>query len=376
MQKGGLYIHFPFCKSKCDYCNFYSVSKSFNKDLIEKYINCLILEIIKYNKVAKSFPFDSIYFGGGTPSLIPINYLQRILSVLTENYNLTENIDITLECNPRDVNYEVISNYKKIGINRITLGVQTLDENAYKIIGRQGGLCSFDKLNKISQVKDVALCVDMIIGIPGQTRQNCIDDLKKIIKAKPKHISVYLLTVEKNTKLYKRIKLDNSFDSLQVEQFKAVIELLVNAGYEHYEVSNFALPGFKSKHNLKYWNFEPYIGFGPSAHSFFYNKRWHNEANVDNYILNKNIIEEDERNENSQIVEFIMTGLRLREGFSINQFKTIFDRDFPENILIKLNEQGEYVEKYEKDDTIFYRITDKGFFLTDEIIFKVVEDLI
>lgn len=341
MKKIGIYIHIPFCRSKCFYCDFISYC---NKDeKIDKYIECVKKEI-KYkqeeiNKFSKKnnedIEIDTIYIGGGTPSYIKKEYIVDILQCVETGFHISKNCEITIEVNPDSVDIEKLIEYKKIGINRISIGLQSAENKLLKEIGRPHNFEQFKKAyENIEKAGFNNINVDLMIGLPNQDIDNVKKSLKEILKLNPTHISVYSLILEEGTVLYKKIEngdLELPVDSIEREMYWYVKDKLEQNEYIHYEISNFAKPNKESKHNLNCWNQNEYLGIGLSAHSFFNNIRFSNIEKIDEYIDNI----EDGYIERNQIIneildleskqrEFMILGLRTIKGVEIRLFKEKF----------------------------------------------------
>ena len=351
----GIYIHIPFCKQKCNYCDFVSYTNKCEK--IEEYIKCLKEEIKLFD--FSNYNVTTIYIGGGTPSYIDSSYIKEIMEEIykkieIKNKNLEDSIEITIEVNPGTVTKEKIEDYKEVGINRISIGLQSTKDNLLKQLGR---IHSFqDFLNTYNLVKEVGfnnINVDLMLGFPNQTIKDLKASLEEIIKLDPNHISIYSLIVEENTKLFNKIengelKLPN--EELERNMYWYVKNTLELNGYNHYEISNFSKKHKESKHNMNCWNQEEYIGFGVAAHSYIDNIRFSNTDNIEEYIENinsnnkeKSITIEEKQSLESKKNEFMMLGFRKIEGVNISKFKEKFV-DNPiylyKEKLNKLVEQG------------------------------------
>ena len=348
--------------------------------LIKRYINRLIQEIEDRSVDLSGDNIDTVYIGGGTPSLLACEDVYRILQTVRENYNLDNNgVEITIECNPEDFSFKKIVKYRHIGINRVVLGVQTLNEHFHSIIGRSSGVCDDKTLSGFIDIDDIIHGIDLITGIPGQTVEGLSLELEKICRLKPEHISVYSLTIEKGTNIYNRLKFSSSLEDQQRTMLEVVVHKLKGSGYDHYEVSNFALPSFSSRHNLKYWKFLSYIGFGVGAHSFYHNERFYNTLSIDEYInCDKLILMKDERIDNSRIVEYIFSGMRLLQGISLRDFESKLHLSMPEEIMNRLRgiaERGYIIIEEYKDDTSV-RFTLEGLFIMDSLTYEVLEPVL
>ncbi len=335
----GIYIHIPFCKKKCFYCDF--VSYENKENLIQEYIDAVCLEILQNAEILSEYNISTIYFGGGTPSLIKVEYIEKILNTLklfvTDEKEIKE---ITIEINPNSASLDKLEKYYNLGINRLSIGLQSTHDKILRNIGRLHTFNDFKEvLKNANAVGFKNISVDLIYPLPGLNLTGFKETLNSMIKLKDefniKHISVYNLEVHENTRLDFLLK--EGFVSLcnEDEEYKMREELnkrLQDNGFVKYEISNYAYPGFESKHNLCYWNQEKYIGFGVNASSFFNLKRYRNTSNIDKYIdgikNNKNIVvETEELDKLSLMKEYIILKLRLSKGVEISEFKQKFGTD-------------------------------------------------
>lgn len=330
----GIYIHIPFCKQACTYCNFhFSTVLKQKQDIIEAIVNEIRLTL-KLNQKEK---IETLYFGGGTPSILNAAELQLVFEALHKRFELDNNIEITLEANPDDISDEKLQLWKQFGINRLSVGLQSFNDDELKWMNRAHSATeSLQCLTKIKAAGFTNYSVDLIYGSPLLSNNEWKKNIEIILEHNVPHISCYALTVEPKTALAHIISKNNSLqidEEKQAEQFTILVNELTKAGYEHYEISNFAKPGFRSNHNSSYWQGKMYFGFGPSAHSFDGNKtrRW-NIANNALYIssLQKNILpyEEEILTLTQQLNEYIMTALRTIEGIDLNKVKERFGEDF------------------------------------------------
>ena len=336
MKKLGIYIHIPFCKQKCFYCDFVSYA---NQDkYFQKYVQALNKEINNFID-NNEFEVQTIYIGGGTPSLIDAKYIEEILRIFEKRNLLKEAKEITIEVNPGTVTEEKLRNYKNSGVNRLSIGLQSTEDKILKQIGRIH--CYDDFLNTYKMAREVGfknINVDLMIGLPNQKIIDVKNSLEKIIKLEPEppnHISVYSLIVEENTPIEQMLesgKLELPDEELESNMYWYVKNFLELNGYKHYEISNFAKLGNESKHNLDCWNQKEYVGFGVAAHSYIDDVRYGNIGNVEEYIKNcengefgKNkVIDEVENDIFSKEKEFMLIGLRKIEGVLIQDFKNKF----------------------------------------------------
>jgi len=326
MKSLGLYIHIPFCKRKCHYCDF--ISFSGKQELIEKYIDSLKKEIDDYKINKEEYLIETIYFGGGTPSYIESKYIIEILQKLKQKFNISKSAEITIEANPGTVDEQKLKDYYNSGINRISFGLQSTKSELLKLVGRIHTYSSFlDTYNLARKVGFKNINVDLMIGLPVQTLEDVQKDLERIVALNPEHISVYSLIVEEGTVIEQKINNKELYlpsEELERKMYWKVKSTLEEKGYKHYEISNFAKKDFESKHNMSCWNQEEYIGFGLAAHSYIDNKRYSNTEDLEEYI-EKNAEEIRETHEiqtkEDQMKEYMLLGLRKIEGVKISDFK-------------------------------------------------------
>ncbi|MFA4918470.1 MAG: radical SAM family heme chaperone HemW [Thermodesulfovibrionales bacterium] len=375
-----LYIHIPFCIKKCLYCDFFSVP--YNAQTAVNYTDALCKELSLKKDSAQSL--KAIYIGGGTPSLLPDECFMKLFQCLRNNYHFSPDIEITIETNPGTISESKIQTLLEAGANRFSIGVQSFQDDELKFLGRIHN--SGDATRTIETLIKHGIenfSIDLMYGIPGQTMDSWKASLRNAVELSPTHISTYELTLEENTPLYAIIKSDTIAmpnEDLILEMYNHTIDYLAGHGYEHYEISNFALPGFKCSHNLNYWNRGEYIGAGAGAHSFVNRVRTNNIADVNRYIdsLNSGIIPETESfmiTPAESLKEIIFLGLRKTEGINAkdNPSSTIYDRE----ALTKLiDASGELIrEGYLELNEDYLRLTRKGIVISNTIIVKLFEKL-
>jgi len=394
---GYLYIHIPFCIKKCLYCDFFSVP--YNAKTAVNYTDALCKELSLKKDSAQSL--KAIYIGGGTPSLLPDECFTKLFQCLRNNYHFSPDIEITVETNPGTISESKIQTLLDIGANRFSIGVQSFQDDELIFLGRIHN--SGDATRTIETlIKHVIenFSIDLMYGIPGQTMDSWKASLRNAVELSPTHISTYELTLEENTPLYKLIKsppppLCQSGDNFKpadaeckslpeeeivLDMYNHTIDYLAGHGYEHYEISNFALPGFKCSHNLNYWNRGEYIGAGAGAHSFVNGVRTKNIADVNRYIdsLNSGIITETESfmiTPAESLKEIIFLGLRKTEGINAkdNPSSTIYDREALKKLI---DASGEMIrEGYLELNEDYLRLTRKGTVISNTIIVKLFEKL-
>ncbi len=326
----GIYIHIPFCKQKCYYCDFISYSDKCSE--ISDYIDCLIKEVEQFD--FSNYKVTSIYIGGGTPSYVDSKYIKQILAKLHEKVKF-EKVEITIEVNPGTVTRKKLQDYEEAGINRISIGLQSTEDRLLRQIGRIHTYQEF--LETYHLAKEIGfknINVDLMLGLPNQTIQDLKESLNKIIQLDPNHISVYSLIIEEKTKIAKLLqegKIELPTEEQERNMYWYVKNQLELHGYHHYEISNFAKKGKESRHNMNCWNQEEYIGFGVAAHSYINNVRFSNTSNVEEYIENmnhannqKNVRIEEKQTLEDKRNEFMMLGFRKLDGVNISKFKEKF----------------------------------------------------
>ena len=342
-EKSGLYFHIPFCFNKCPYCDFYSVKYCESES--RNYVKRVIEEIKKY-----SGEFDTVYFGGGTPSAIPPELIGEILNASKEQFIIDENSEITVECNPKKELGEIFEKYASYGINRISLGMQSAVDIERFALGRSAGRAEVERAvnaAKNAGIENVSL--DLMLGIPNQTEESLTESLDFIDKMKVQHISAYMLKIEKGTKFYEmRDRLSLPDEDIVTELYLKTVKSLGELGFKQYEISNFAKDSYESRHNLKYWRLVPYLGIGKSAHSFWNGKRFY-------YDVDFNLIPDGDGGSDE---ERIMLSLRLNEGIDKLLLKKPYEQ------FIKIGLMGE------NKDRVF--LTPEGMLVSNTIISELI----
>ncbi len=402
----GIYIHIPFCKRKCLYCDFVSFVK--DDDIKEKYVNALIEEIkntdISYgdikdcniknvclsenmdtNYIAKrgdnvSQNIDTVFIGGGTPSLISPPDIERILEPLKMGFN--KDIEITMEINPKTTDYNNLKAYRELGINRLSIGLQSVNDDELKLLGRIHDYKDFLKTyNDARNAGFENINIDLIFGLPGQEFKKYKHTLDEVTKLEPEHISAYSLIVEENTPFYEKYGQDKEFENELIsddedrKMYSYTKEILLKNGYERYEISNFSKKGYECRHNLKYWDFDEYYGFGLNAASMNNDQRYKNTSDLDYYINNskdpakiRNI--EEELDEETKVSEYIMVGLRKEKGIDLNVMKDRFGKDIFDIYGDKVKD---YIDKgFMKCFEDRLSFTDKGFDICNSILIEFI----
>jgi oxygen-independent coproporphyrinogen-3 oxidase len=379
MKKISLYIHIPFCKSKCKYCDFLSFDN--REDAIKEYINTLIQEINNYSTHVNGYEVSSIFIGGGTPSILSCEDIRKVFVALRSNYNINRNAEITIEANPGTLTTEKIQALIEAGVNRVSLGLQSCNNNRLTTLGRIHTWEDF--LSNYNQIRELGINninVDLMFGLPNQDIKQWENDLRKIISIKPEHISCYGLIIEEGTRFYKmynegRITLPS--EEIERDMYWITHDILQNNNYKHYEISNFALDGKECYHNKVYWKEQEYIGIGLGASSYFEGYRYKNISDFNEYInCNGNIDEIKEQiqfiDEKTNIEEYMFLGLRLLKGINKLEFYNRWGKHinyYYKNIIIKLcNEKL----LYEDDETI--KLTAKGIDVSNYVLSMFLMD--
>ena len=365
----GLYIHIPFCRKACNYCNFH-FSTSLNQ--INEMVSSIAKEMEMRTKEIDE-EINTIYFGGGTPSLLHIGLLETLMNTARRHYNINDQAEITLEANPDDIVVEKAEAWKALGINRFSIGIQSFaDENLKWMNRAHNAIQSKTAIDLIKQTGFHNYSIDLIYGTPGQSMEGWIKDLRTAFELGVPHLSCYALTVEEKTALNSLIKkgeLPEINQDEQADRFEALMQLSADAGYHHYEISNFALPGYESKHNSAYWEGVVYLGFGPSAHSFDGVKRKWNISNNNAYIksLSNHLLPQKEETLSKRDVlnEYIMTALRQSKGIE----KKILLQKGGQTCLAEISSLIKPYLKTHKvvEDEKGWRLTNDGKFFADGI---------
>jgi oxygen-independent coproporphyrinogen III oxidase len=332
VMKNGLYIHIPFCACKCGYCSFYSIASI---HFIPEFVKVVVREMAFYKSSFSSF--DTIYIGGGTPSLLSALQIDTILNAAHKNFTIDPQAEITMEVNPGDVSVEYFQALQRLGINRLNIGIQSFDDTILKFLGRRHtakeAVAAID-VARLAGFNNVG--IDFIYGIHGQTIKTWKQTLAKALSFSPEHLSCYQLSIDKNTPLFRQCQKDNlqlPSEDEALDFFLTTSQTLTDAGYIHYEVSNFALrDSLKSRHNTKYWRHTPYLGLGPAAHSFLDSERWWNMADAKTYLQDirdgKKPTEKSEKLSLEQLaLEALFLGMRTKDGINLEQYKSCFGFD-------------------------------------------------
>ena len=369
-KRVGIYVHVPFCLSKCHYCDFCSVQHT-DEETREQYTEQVCREIGHFSSLIGDkgdIPVaDSVYFGGGTPTLLSAKQIARILGTVNTCFGIDGDAEITVETNPKTADAEKLGELRSVGVNRLSIGMQSIHDSELRALGRIHS--SADFLKTYEDARRVGfdnLSVDLMYGIPNQTKESFAMSVKSLAMLKPEHISSYCLTVEEGTNFHRRR------DSLALpdedtvsDMYGEMGEILSRFGYEKYEISNFSKKGRESRHNLKYWRCEDYLGFGVAAHSYFEGVRFAHSRDLDAYLNGQSIIIEVERiGAEEAMNEFVLLGMRLSRGVDLAEFSARFGRDFCECFPAFAKYSPEFVQL----DGERCRFTDKGMFVSSYIL--------
>ena len=355
-----IYIHIPFCERKCKYCSFVSFVKC---DLLNKYIEVLVKEICSLEKI----DVDTIYIGGGTPSLLSGEQLSKILSAVRQCHNVNDSVEISIECNPNSITEEKLIEYKGCGVNRVSVGIQSLNDEVLNAIGRlHTGEIALNALATAYKIFD-NVSADLIVGLPYQKVEQVVGDIRKIAPFVT-HFSVYSLMLESGTKLFdaveKRELLLPDEDTV-VDMYDSAVALLKDLGFDRYEVSNF---GLKCKHNLAYWTQKDYYGFGVASHSYVRGVRYSNTENLEKYLTGERVKDRYSVSKTEAKEEYVMLRLRLSEGFLLSDYESRFGEKLSIEKINQLISLG-----FVALDGDRLRATDLGFHLLNHIILTLVD---
>ena len=371
----GLYLHIPFCKSKCAYCDFYSLPHSEEK--MDEYVERLTAHLLETAPMAAGHTVDTIYFGGGTPSYLGYERIAQLLQAVKKNYRLDRHAEITMEANPDSLfDWKALRALRRMGLNRISLGVQSSDDEMLRRLGRihtWKQVC--DAVEAVRRAKIPDLSVDLIYGLPEQTMEQWKKTLQDVLQLQPQHISCYGLKLEDGTPLWQqRDTLILPDDDLQADMYLYTVDFLAQNGYEQYEISNFARPGHASRHNMKYWTLSEYAGFGPGAHSDFGNVRYAYVRDLELYLKGRLILSESETmTEQEREREYLMLSLRTAQGICVREFENRFRQRFDvlEKLLLTYARHGLACRT-----EAGWRLTPQGFLVSNQIITALTDALV
>ena len=367
----GIYIHIPFCKKRCIYCDFYS---STDNHLVDKYIDILNIELESRLIEIDSNNISTIYLGGGTPSQLSALQLEKIVNFIKSKVDFSKIEEFTIEVNPDDVTEDYIKQCISLGINRVSMGIQSFIDDELKLINRRHDTNqAYRAIEAIKLAGITNISIDLIYGLPLQTIESWKYSVQKAIEMNVPHISCYNLSYEEGTILYRmreKGEINECSEDTCLEMYDILVKMLADAGYDHYEISNFAKKGYFSRHNSNYWNLTPYLGLGASAHSFDGSTRRYNPSSIHNYItkIEESGIAYDEEKETlfEQFNEYIMINLRTMWGINLNKVQELFGSELRDHLIKYSRKFISNGELKESNDTI--SLTEKGIMISDYII--------
>ena len=374
----GVYIHIPFCRSKCQYCDFYSIGGSRDRRLVDNYMQALANHFKEVGSLAADYIVDTVYFGGGTPSFFGADGLRRIFAELQHRFRMDKDAEVTFEANPDSVTESLLKKLRAEGFNRMSLGVQSDRDDVLQKLGRPH---NYEQAKTAVQLARACgfnnISLDLMYGLPNQTAAQWDETLRHVIRLRPEHMSCYGLKVEPGTPLWEYQEAANlPSDEVQADMYLNTVEVLTTAGYEQYEISNFARPGYESRHNLKYWLGEEYVGFGPSAASDFAGKRYTYKRNIETYI--RGLIKQDipilSECENvparERAGEYVMLRLRTNRGISPEEYEKNYLMPFAPllEVIRPMAEGGLFMLRGGR-----WVLTPTGYLLSNQIIGRLQE---
>ena len=367
----GIYIHIPFCIKKCNYCDFCSFPDA-DGQLMSAYVKELIIRINDFSKKNGKCCVDTVYFGGGTPTLLSIKHFEDIFVALKNSFDISSDAEITAECNPASIDAEGLKKLRNIGINRLSIGLQSSDDTELMILGRLHSFKDFcDTFYSARNAGFDNISIDLMYGIPNQTKESFKATLEKVVNLAPEHISAYGLKIEEGTEFYRNIdRLVLPDEDTEAELYILCCDILSKNGYLQYEISNFARSGKESWHNLKYWRADDYIGFGVAAHSRFEGERFGNSRNIKAFIAGEDIVCERQRiSDEAFLTEYVMLGLRLTEGIDKNEFFALTGQAFAQYYpTVENYVKGGFMVESEKK----IAFTTKGFLVSNVILSQML----
>ena len=373
----GIYVHIPFCRSKCEYCDFYSIPGARSKELMTRYLDAVIAHIRESAPCAVGYEVDTVYFGGGTPSFFGATGLSRIFAEIDRRFDVSRDAEVTLEANPDSVTLPMLTQLRRAGFNRISIGVQSDIDEQLKALGRPHNYKQAQQAVSMARRAGFNnVSVDLMFGLPNQTREQWMQTLRNVIDLKADHISCYGLKVEPGTKLYEyRACANLPDDDAQADMYFYAVETLEQFGYHQYEISNFAKDGYICRHNMKYWTGDEYLSFGPCAASDFAGKRFTIAPDIEKYmdgVLNKGAIlsECETVPMRERAGEYLMLRLRTVDG--------VEEGEYTKSFLLPFEPLEEVFQKLAKQDLCKnvsgrWRLTPKGFMLSNSIIVLLLE---
>ncbi len=373
MRPLGLYLHIPFCRSKCLYCDFYSMPHP-SAEMVERYVAALCRDLEERSALCRAHTVDTVYLGGGTPTILLPEQLERILNTVARSYHLSLDAEISAECNPGTGGREILARMRRAGFNRLSIGLQSAHRAELRALGRLHDFADFERTWEDARACGFSnLGADVMSGIPYQSVESYCKTLERVLSLSPEHVSAYGLIIEEGTPFSRmESRLPTPDEECARQMYFAGIRTLESHGLLQYEISNFARPGYESRHNLKYWNCDEYLGFGPAAYSDFGGERFGHIRDAVAYIEGRSLLSECERpTRQERMQEYVMLRLRLREGvdkadfearFGV-AFRSVFGNTTARYVSLSLAEEGEG----------FFRLTSEGFYVSNAILAELLD---
>lgn len=376
MNELGIYIHIPFCVKKCAYCDFYSIE---DVDKTAAYTNALVEQIRSFRQAARGRTVDTVYFGGGTPSVLSGAELTRIMDAVKSTFHLSEDAEVTMEANPGTLDAAKLAMYHAAGVNRLSIGLQSADNEELQLLSRIHTREQFEESFLLARMEGFEnISVDVMYALPNQTEARLSATLDYVLTMAPEHISFYGLKIEPNTPFGKMPHIERTLPSedLQYKMYLDAAKRLEDAGYLQYEISNFAKPGTECRHNLKYWELQEYLGFGPAAHSFFRGRMFSYTKNAELFLAMPDqsgaLLDEDSAPSQSELAaEYVMLGFRLRRGVDVEKYEKRFHDDFELRYHEKMRPFLE--KKYILQTTTGYRLSKRGMLISNYILSEILD---
>ncbi len=371
MKTLGLYLHIPFCKSKCHYCDFCSFPHADEK-IIHRYCLTLEEEIAAYGQTMREYTVNTVYFGGGTPTCLPASRLASLLCSVAKHFSVAQDAEISTECNPATVDGEALSCLRRAGFNRLSIGAQSLNDNELRLLGRIHTAKDFEQTYSLARAAGFDnISADVMFGIPEQTGKSFLETLSALTELAPEHISAYGLKVEEGTPFFARRKtLALPNEDEEREMYMNAVEYLAAKGYARYEISNFAKKDRESRHNLRYWEREDYLGMGLSAYSCLGNERFSNTDNMEDYLLGKSVAERELVSHHDALCEAVMLGMRLDKGVDFDALaKSYGEAAYEYRARLVPYEKGGFVKKTEHGCAF----TGEGMYVSNAILSDILD---
>lgn len=362
----GIYVHIPFCKSRCAYCGFFSTTSLEKR---RSYVDAVIKELNARKAFLGGRDVDTVYLGGGTPSLLAVEDIGEILSSIYNIYNVREGAEVTLEGNPDDLSYELLKELKRMGVNRLSIGVQTFDDARLKFLNRRHTSAqAIEAVDKAKRAGFDNISIDLMFGFPQQAMEGWLADVAKAVSLQVQHVSAYSLMYEEGTLLNSMLEsgvISEVDEELSLSMYELLIDKLAEAGFHHYELSNFALPGMESRHNSGYWQDVPYLGVGAGAHSYDGVNRYFHVNSLEEYIAGSELAME-ELTDKERYCEFVFTGLRTSEGIRLERLEQLFGVELKDYCLYNAKKHIDRGHLIVQEGVM--RLSRSGLFISNDVM--------